>query len=193
MFNKVGQHIWRDLGPFLHAEPFKILHILRFALMDCPLQFRPHVFDIGFKSGDWDGHCKTLILFSQNHFCVDFEVCLGSLSCWKVHLWPSLSFLAEATRFLAKMSWYLVEFITPLVLTRAPGATGSKAATKHQWSTTIFEGSYEVLFLVCIPLLMPNIAWCFSFSINVEKQMVSSYPSHTTPIPMKLGRCVKHK
>ena len=45
MFNKVGEHIWRDLGPFHHAEPIKILHILRFALMDCPLQFRPQVFD----------------------------------------------------------------------------------------------------------------------------------------------------
>ena len=48
MFNKVGEHIWRDLGPSLHAEPFKML---RFALMDCPLQFRPHV-SIGFRSRD---------------------------------------------------------------------------------------------------------------------------------------------
>ena len=37
MFNNVGEHIWRDLGPFFHAEPFKILHILTFALMDCHL------------------------------------------------------------------------------------------------------------------------------------------------------------
>ena len=31
-----------------------------------------HIFSIGFKSGDWNGHCKTLILFSQNHFCVQY-------------------------------------------------------------------------------------------------------------------------
>ena len=30
-------------------------------------------------------------------------------------------YLAEATRFLAKMSWYLVKFVMPLTLTRAPG------------------------------------------------------------------------
>ena len=76
-FNKVGEHIWRNIGPFLHAELFKILHILRFALMDCPLS-------IGFKSWDWDGHWKTLILFSGNHFYVDIICC-----CWKAHIRPS--------------------------------------------------------------------------------------------------------
>ena len=115
-----------------------------------------HMFSIGFKSGDWDGHCKTLILFSQNHFCVDFEVCLGSLSCWKVHLWPSLSFLAEATRFLAKMSWYLVELIMPLILTRAPGPW--KPAPKHQWSTIscLAVGPWCALILDWFTLLTPN-------------------------------------
>ena len=34
---------------------------------------------MGFRSGDWDGHCITWVLFLQ--FCVD--VCLESLSCWK--------------------------------------------------------------------------------------------------------------
>ena len=121
MFHKVGEHIWRDFRPFLHAKPFKIRHILRFALY-----ISDHVFSIGFKSRDWNGHRKTFILFSLNHFCVDFEVCLGSSSSWKVHLPPSLSFLAEATRFLAKMPWYSVEFIMPLILTRAPGPLAVK-------------------------------------------------------------------
>ena len=51
MFNKVGEHIWRDLRPFLHAEPFKILHILRFRLWTA-LFNSEHMFSIGFKSGD---------------------------------------------------------------------------------------------------------------------------------------------
>jgi len=29
-----------------------------------------HMFSIGFKSGDKDGHAKVLILLSENHFCV---------------------------------------------------------------------------------------------------------------------------
>ena len=46
MPNEFGEHIWRDLGPFLHAEPSRSISLgLRLW---------------GF-SGDWDGHCKTLI------------------------------------------------------------------------------------------------------------------------------------
>ncbi len=54
---------------------------------------------VGFRLGDCDGHGKTFILQSVNHFCVDFELCFGSLCCWKVQPWPILSFLAEAVRF----------------------------------------------------------------------------------------------
>ena len=47
---------------------------------------------------------SPLILWSINHFYVDFDVCLSLLSCRKIQLWPSVSLLAEVTRFLAKMS-----------------------------------------------------------------------------------------
>ena len=59
-----------------------------------------------FRSGDWNGHCKTLILWSVNHFCVDFEVCFGSLPCWKIQPQPSLSFLPQAVRFWFNICWY---------------------------------------------------------------------------------------
>ena len=42
MFHKVKEHVWRDFGPFLYADPFKILHILGFALIN--FQLRPQVF-----------------------------------------------------------------------------------------------------------------------------------------------------
>ena len=45
MFNEIGEHIGRDLRPFLHTESFQILDILRSALMDCPLQLKPQVFN----------------------------------------------------------------------------------------------------------------------------------------------------
>jgi hypothetical protein len=40
-------------------------------------------------------------------------------------LWPSVSLPAEATRFWAKMSWYLV-FMMPLTLHRIPGPVEAK-------------------------------------------------------------------
>ena len=33
-------------------------------------------------------------------------------------------------------------------LHKSPKTTGSKTAPKHQWFTTIFDGRYEVLFLM---------------------------------------------
>lgn len=39
-FDTVKEHIWRDFGSFLDADPFKILHILGFALINCPFQGR---------------------------------------------------------------------------------------------------------------------------------------------------------
>ena len=52
MLDQVKEQIWRDFGPFLYADPFKILHIIGFALTvstallqyQLPL-FSPHVFD----------------------------------------------------------------------------------------------------------------------------------------------------
>jgi hypothetical protein len=65
-------------------------------------------------------------LWSINHFFVDIDMCLGLLSCWKIHLQPSFSLLAEATRFLAEMSWYLVKVHDTFDLTRAPGPLEEK-------------------------------------------------------------------
>src|SRR4029434_1793194 len=93
----------------------------------CRLGFSTsHRFSMGFRLGDCDGHGKTFILWSVNHFCVDFEVCFGSLSCWKVQPWPILSFLAEAIRFSFNIRWYLMESMIPCILTRCPGPLKEK-------------------------------------------------------------------
>lgn len=42
---KVREHIWKDSGTFLKADPFKILHILGFAPIDCPQLLSRQVFD----------------------------------------------------------------------------------------------------------------------------------------------------
>ena len=45
---------------------------------------------IWFMSGLWLGHSRTFRDFSRSHSCVVLAVYLGSLSCWKVNLHPSL-------------------------------------------------------------------------------------------------------
>src|SRR4029434_155659 len=68
------------------------------------------------------GHGKTFILRSVNNFCVDFEVCFGSLSSWKVQLRPILSFLAGAVMFSFNICWSMI----PCILTRCPGPLEAK-------------------------------------------------------------------
>ncbi len=43
---------------------------------------------IGFKSGLWLGHSRTVTELLWSHSFVILAVCLGSLSCWKVNLRP---------------------------------------------------------------------------------------------------------
>src|SRR4029434_2502214 len=80
-----------------------------------------HRFSMGFRSGDCDGLGKTFILRSVNHFCVDFEVCFGSLSCWKVQPQRISSCQEGAVRFLLNICWYLMESMISCILTICPG------------------------------------------------------------------------
>ncbi len=57
-------------------------------------------------------------------------VCLGSLSCWKVNLRPSLRSWALWRRFSSRISLYLAAFIFPSIATSRP----VPAAEKHPHS-----------------------------------------------------------
>src|SRR4029434_4686598 len=91
MRDEVGEHMARDLRPFLHTVSLQILQIPRSTLFSSS-----HRLSMGFRAGDCDGHDKTFSVRSLNHFCVDVEGWFRSLSCWKVQPRPILSFLAEA-------------------------------------------------------------------------------------------------
>ena len=79
---------------------------------------------MGFGSGLIAGHFRTLQRFVLNHFRVLFEVCFGSLSCWKTHdLW----------------------FMGPCTV-KASGARSSKATPTYLWTSTMFDRRDRVLF-----------------------------------------------
>ncbi len=61
MPNEVREHLARDQRPFLHPESL--------------LFSSPHSFSVGFRSEDWNGHSRSLVLCSVTHFCVVFKVC----------------------------------------------------------------------------------------------------------------------
>ncbi len=75
---------------------------------------------IGFKSGLWLGHSRTVTELLWSHSFVILAVCLGSLSCWKVNLRPSLRSWALWRRFSSRISLYLAAFIFPSIATSLP-------------------------------------------------------------------------
>ncbi len=85
---------------------------------------------IGFKSGLWLGHSRTVTELLWSHSFVILAVCLGSLSCWKVNLRPSLRSWALWRRFSSA-------FIFPSIATSRPCSW--KTPPQHDAATTMLH------------------------------------------------------
>ena len=101
-------------GILVHSSLQIVSKSLRFK--GCHLATRSfsslHRFSMGFRSGDWLGHSRTLICLFLSHSFVALAVCFGSLSFWKTHPRPILT---EGSRLLPKISRYMATFIFPLI------------------------------------------------------------------------------
>ncbi len=75
MPEEFGEHLIRDQRPFLHPESLPILQI-HSSMLVLLLFSSPHSFSTGFRSGNWNGHSRSLVLCPVTHFCVVFEVCI---------------------------------------------------------------------------------------------------------------------
>ncbi len=75
MPDQVTEHLTRDQRPFLHPESLQI-HQIHSSMMVLLLFSSPHSFSTGFRSEDWNGHSRSLVLCSVTLFCVVFEVCV---------------------------------------------------------------------------------------------------------------------
>ena len=62
---------------------------------------------------NFDWAIVTWICFDLNRSIVALAVCLGSLSCWKVNLRPSLKSFADSNGFPSKIVLYLAPSIFP--------------------------------------------------------------------------------
>ncbi len=108
MPDEFREHLTRDQRPFLHPESLQILYIT--SSMTVLLQFT-HSCSTGFRSEDWNGHSRSLVLCSVTHFCVVF----GLLAGWKIQIWPIIRFLKESVTYLLFICWYLIDFMMPCV------------------------------------------------------------------------------
>ncbi len=147
VLDQVCTHCSRDSDPLLHTGLLQIVQVLgSFSSL--------HRFSIGFRSGDWLGHSRTLKCFLRSHSLVALAVCLGSLSCWKTQPRPIFSALTEGRRLLAKISRYIHPALNTV---QSSCPLCRKAPPKHDVSTPMLHGWDGVLGIVLI-LLPPNTA-----------------------------------
>ena len=120
--------------------------------------FKSHQrFSMGLKSGDCDGHPSIFQDFFWNQALVDFEVCLGSLSCWKVQCRQSFSFLTEGMTFFSQDFLILDWIHLALHTLQVSSARGYEAAPEHHWATTMLHCRQGDIFSVCFSLPPPDI------------------------------------
>jgi len=101
--DEVCTHCSRDFGPLLHTDLLQILKVPGLSMTFSSLQR----FSIGFRSGDWLGHSRTLRCFLRSLSLVALAVCFRSWSCWKTQPRPIFNALTERRRLLAKISRYM--------------------------------------------------------------------------------------
>ncbi len=94
---------------------------------------------IGFKSGLWLGHSRTVTELLWSHSFVILAVCLGSLSCWKVNLRPSLRSWALWRRFSSRISLYLAAFNISLDCNQSSCLCSWKTPPQHDAATTMLH------------------------------------------------------
>ncbi len=115
MPDEVREHLTRDQRPFLHPESLQILQI--HSSMTMLLLFSsPHSFSTGFRSEDWNGQSRSLVLCPVTHFCVVFEVCVWIIVRLED---PNMAHYKISNRvshlLIFFICWYLIESMMPCV------------------------------------------------------------------------------
>ncbi len=118
------------------------------------------------------GHSRTVTELLWSHSFVILAVCLGSLSCWKVNLRPSLRSWALWRRFSSRISLYLAAFIFPSIATSRP----VPAAEKHPHSMMLPPPCFTVGTVLDRWWAVPG----FLHTYRLELRPKSSIWSHQT-------------
>ena len=74
-----------------------------------------HQFSIGLRPGELPGHSRTLDLLSLKNFCIIFDVWHGARSRWKMPPPSGKVTQTVGSKYLVKISLYLMEIIIPLI------------------------------------------------------------------------------
>ncbi len=68
--HQVCTHLRRDFVPLLFADPLQVIKVSMTRTFSSL-----HIFSMGLKSGDWQGHSRTLMCFFLSHSFIALAVC----------------------------------------------------------------------------------------------------------------------
>ncbi len=94
---------------------------------------------IGFKSGLWLGHSRTVTELLWSHSFVILAVCLGSLSCWKVNLRPRSEVLSTLEKVFVQDIPVLGRIHLSLDCNQSPCPCSWKTPPQHDAATTMLH------------------------------------------------------
>ncbi len=173
MSDEVRKHLTRDQRPFLHPESLQILQIHSF--MTVLLLFSsPQSFSTGFRSDDWKGQSRSLVLCSVTHFCVVFQVCV-----WII-VWledPNMAHYKIFHRVSHLLIMYLLVFDRihgAMQLNKMSRTSSRNIGPQHQKCSSIFHCTHGVLV---IPVFIkPILSVCFiiKFHLTIEASPIWS-------------------
>ncbi len=141
----VIEHLTRDQRPFFHPESLHILQI--HSSMTVLLLFSsPHSFSTGFRSEDWNGHSRSLVLCSVTHFVLFLRFVFGLLYGWKIQTWPIIKCLTESVTF---RFFYLLVFDRihdAMYLNKMSRTSSRNIGPQHKKYSSIFHCTLGVLY-----------------------------------------------
>ncbi len=108
MPDEVREHLTRDQRPFLHPESLQILQIHR-SITVLLLFSSPHSCSTGFRSEDWNGQSRILVLCSVTHICVVFEVCVWIIVWLEDPNMAHYEISNGISHLLIFICWYLIK------------------------------------------------------------------------------------
>ncbi len=146
MPEEFGEHLIRDQRPFLHTESLQILQI-HSSMTVLLLYSSPHSFSTGFRSGNCNGHSRSLVLCSVTHFCVVFEVCVWIIVRLED---PNMAHYKISNRVSHLLIFYLLVFDRihdAMCLNKMSRTSSRNIGSQHQKYSSIFHCTHGVLFI----------------------------------------------
>ncbi len=142
MPEEVREHLTRD------PESLQILQIPS-STMVLLLFSSPHSFSTGFRSEDWNGHSRSLVLCPVTYFCV-LKVCFWIIVWLKD---PNMAHYKISNRVSHFLIFYLLVFDRikdAMYLNKMSRASSRNIGPQHKKYSSIFHCTRGLLFYPCV-------------------------------------------